>query len=179
MTKNAKVFFHKFHNQFHSLAHFIPVAGPSAHYIHVILPRQSVDDSLGHSLGNGELLTLHGQAAIERSRITKLLGLLNTLRLRQNGRHFPDNIFKYIFWNENAWISVKISLKFVLKGPINNIPASVQIMGWRRPGDKSLSAPVMVCLLTNLYVSLGLNELSQVSATHLKIPMSCRDPTTW
>ena len=36
---------------------------------------------------------------------------------------FPDDIFKSIFLNENIWISVKSSLKFVSKGPINNIPA--------------------------------------------------------
>ena len=35
----------------------------------------------------------------------------------------------------------KISMKFVPKGPINNIPALVQIMAWRRPGDKPLSEP--------------------------------------
>ena len=45
---------------------------------------------------------------------------------------FPDDIFKCIFLNENVWISIKISLKFVPKGPINNIPALVQIMAWRR-----------------------------------------------
>ena len=28
----------------------------------------------------------------------------NTLRPRQNGCHFPDNIFKCIFLNENVWI---------------------------------------------------------------------------
>ena len=54
--------------------------------------------------------------------------LLNTLRTTQNGRHFPDDIFKYIFLNENVWISIKISLKFVPKGPIDNIPALDQIM---------------------------------------------------
>ena len=27
---------------------------------------------------------------------------LNTLRLRQNGRHFPDDIFKCTFLNENV-----------------------------------------------------------------------------
>ena len=32
-----------------------------------------------------------------------------------------------------------ILMNFVLKGPIYNIPASVQIMAWRRPGDKPLS----------------------------------------
>ena len=34
------------------------------------------------------------------------------------GRHFADGIFKYIFLNENQHISIKISLKFVDKGPI-------------------------------------------------------------
>ena len=36
----------------------------------------------------------------------------------------------------------------------------VQIMAWCRPGDKSLSEPMMVSLLTwRIYASLGLNEL--------------------
>ena len=60
---------------------------------------------------------------------------LNTLRPRQNGRHFADDISKSIFVNENVWIPIKFSLKFVPKGPMNNIPALVQIMAWRRPGD--------------------------------------------
>ena len=69
---------------------------------------------------------------------------LNTLRPRQNGRRFADDTFKRIFLNENVRISIKISLKFVPKGPINNIPALVQIMAWRRPGDKPLSEPMLV-----------------------------------
>ena len=64
---------------------------------------------------------------------------LCTLRLRQTGCHIPDDIFKCIFLNENVCILIKISLKFVPKGPINNIPALVQIMAWHRPGDKPLS----------------------------------------
>ena len=78
---------------------------------------------------------------------------LNTLRLRQNGRHFADDTFKPIFLNENIQISIKISLKFVPKVPINNIPALVQIMTWRRPGYKPLSEPMMVCLLTHICVT--------------------------
>ena len=42
-----------------------------------------------------------------------------------NGRHFPDDIFKCIFLNENVLISIKISLKFVPKGQIINIPSLV------------------------------------------------------
>ena len=79
--------------------------------------------------------------------------VLNTLRPRQNGRHFADDIFMCIFLNENVWIAIKISLKFVPKGPINNIPALVQTMAWRRPGDKPLSEPMMVSLLTHICVT--------------------------
>ena len=77
----------------------------------------------------------------------------NTLRPRQNGRHFADDVFKCIFFNENVWISLKISLKFVPKGPINNIPSLVQIMAWHRMGGKPLSEPVMVRLLTHICVT--------------------------
>ena len=75
------------------------------------------------------------------------------LRPRQNGRHFADDTFKHIFLNENVRISIKISLKFVPKVPIDNIPALVQIMAWRRPGDKPLSEPIMVSLLTHICVT--------------------------
>ena len=78
---------------------------------------------------------------------------INTLGPRQNSRHFPDNIYKCIFLNENVWISIKISLKFDPKGPNNNIPALVQIMAWRRPGDKPLSEPMMVSFRTHICVT--------------------------
>ena len=38
---------------------------------------------------------------------------------------FPDDIFKCIFLNENVLILIKISLKFVPKGQINNFPPLV------------------------------------------------------
>ena len=44
-------------------------------------------------------------------------------------------------------------MKFVPKGPINNIPAMVQIMAWRRPGDKPLSEPMVVSLLMHICVA--------------------------
>ena len=81
----------------------------------------------------------------------------NTLSPEQNGSHFPDDIFRFIFLNENVWIQIKIPLKFVHKGPINNIPALVQIMAWRRSGDKPLSEPMVD--YWRIYASLGLNEL--------------------
>ena len=45
---------------------------------------------------------------------------INTLRLRQNGRHFANDLFKRIFVNEKVRIFVQISLKFILECPINN-----------------------------------------------------------
>ena len=88
----------------------------------------------------------------------RLVERLDTLRSRKNGRHFPDNILNYIFWNENQWILIKISLKFVLKGPINKIPGLVlQIMTWHRPGDNPLSEPIMVSLLTYMCHSASMS----------------------
>ena len=78
---------------------------------------------------------------------------LITLRQRPNGRHFPDNIFKCIFLNENVWILITISLKFVPKGPINNILALIQIMAWHGSGDKPLSEPMLVGSLTHICIT--------------------------
>ena len=74
------------------------------------------------------------------------------------GRHKIDAISQTIFsdcifLNENARISLKISLKCAPKVRINNIPALVQIMAWRRPGDKPLSEPMMDSLLTHICVT--------------------------
>ena len=76
----------------------------------------------------------------------------NTLRPRQDGRHFPD-ILKCIFLNGNVWISLTISLKCVRKVRINNIPSLVQIMAWRRPSDKPLSEPIIISLLMHICVT--------------------------
>ena len=77
---------------------------------------------------------------------------LNTLRPRQNARHLAFDIFWRIFLNENVWIPIKMSLKFVSEGPINNVPALVQIMAWCRLGDKPLSEPVMITLPRHVFV---------------------------
>ena len=92
--------------------------------------------------------------------------VLNTLRLRQIGRHFPDAIFGCIFVNENIQISIRISLKFVPKSPINNIPALVLIMAWRPPGDKPLSEPMMIRLLTHIRVTRPQWVKHQVISSH-------------
>ena len=74
------------------------------------------------------------------------------------GRHFLDDIFKCIFLGENVLTSIKISLKFVPKGPIENVLTLLQMMDWCRQGDKPFSEPMIVCLVTHMY-GIGLNDL--------------------
>ena len=78
---------------------------------------------------------------------------LNTMRPRQNGRHFAGDIFKCILLKGNVWLSFKISLKFVPKFWINTFPAWIQTMAWGRPGDKPLSEPMMVNLVMHICVT--------------------------
>ena len=53
---------------------------------------------------------------------------IDRLRPRQNDRYFVDDMFKWIFLNENIWIAIKIPQKFIPRRPINNIPALIEIM---------------------------------------------------
>ena len=76
---------------------------------------------------------------------------INLSPFGQNGRHFADDIFRCIFMNEKLCILMKIWLKFVPKGPIDNNPALVQIMAWCRKGDKPLSQP-MLTRFTDAYM---------------------------
>ena len=110
---------------------------------------------------------------------TTIANSVNTLRPRQNGYHFADNIFKYVFVNENVRISIKISLKFVPKSPFNNISALVEIMAWHRPGTKPISGPMKVSLLTHLcvtrpqWVNLRLNPSRWALSLSFKVTMTC------
>ena len=73
---------------------------------------------------------------------------------------FADNIFKCIFLNENDIIPIQISLKFFPRSPIDNKPALVQVMAWRRIGDKTLPEPMMA-QFTDIYVALGRDKSTQ------------------
>ena len=101
---------------------------------------------------------LHQQQQFQQLQVIRCSNVMygwciNTLRPRQNGRHLSYDIFRWIFLNENVWIPIKISLKIIPKGPINNIPALDQIMAWRRPGDKPLYEPMMVRLPMHICVT--------------------------
>ena len=73
--------------------------------------------------------------------------------------HFTWSLIFYLYsnWgqihlNEDVRILLKVVLKFVPRVQINNIPALLQIMAWHWPGDKPLSEPIMVSLLTHIYM---------------------------
>ena len=72
------------------------------------------------------------------------LYILTHLPLDKIAAILADEIFKRIFLNENFRISIKISLKFVPKGPIDNKSALVQVMAWHWTGDKSLPEAMVV-----------------------------------
>ena len=83
---------------------------------------------------------------------------MGTAQLAHWGRDKTAAIFQTtfsnaFFLNENVCIPLKISLKFVPEVRINSFPALVQIMAWRRPGDKPLSEPMRVNLMTHICVT--------------------------
>ena len=84
--------------------------------------------------------------------------VFNTLRNEaetkwQPFRRWP---FQMHFLNGHVWIWIQSSLKFVPMGPINNIPAMVQIMAWRPIGDNPLSEP-MLTRFTDAYMFTSSN----------------------
>ena len=70
----------------------------------------------------------------------------------QNGSHFADDTFKCIFFNENVRISIGISLKFVPKSPIKNIPEGSQL--WSMLGNGYWKIQIVQIA----YMSLDLND---------------------
>ena len=67
---------------------------------------------------------------IRSKRFLKIVWFVNSSPPGQNGRHIADDIFL----KENVRISIPFSLKFVLKGPIDNKSALVHVMACRLVG---------------------------------------------
>ena len=67
-----------------------------------------------------------------------------------------DDNFRCILFNENDRIPVQISLKFVSRSPIKNIPALVQVMAWHQTGNK----PFPESMLTHICGTTGGGELN-------------------
>ena len=87
-----------------------------------------------------------------------LLTWINTLRPRQEAAIFQTT-FSNDFLNENIYLSIEISFRFVPRSPVNNTPALVQIMAWP---SHYLNQWWLVYWC--IYPSLGLNELTLIPA---------------
>ena len=74
----------------------------------------------------------------------------------QNGRNFPDDIFKCIFVNEEFCILIQISRKFVPKG----IGSGNGLVSNRRQAITWTNADPV---LRRIYTSLGGDELMEIS----------------
>ena len=74
----------------------------------------------------------------------------------QNVNHFADDTFKSIFMIENLCIFIWMTtLKFVPKILIDNKSALIQVMAWRREGDKPLPEPMMTQFIDAYMHHLG------------------------
>ena len=82
---------------------------------------------------------------------------INSCPPGQNDCHFADDIFRCIFVNKKFCILIKILMKFILKGPINNNPSLIQIMAWCWTGDTILSE-AMIALFGDAYMREDYNR---------------------
>ena len=105
--------------------------------------------------------------------ITWAMKLLRHWGRDKMARHFPDDIFTCIFLNDNVWIFVKISLNFVPTGQINNIPALVQIMAWRRPGDNPASREMLDRHWANVVTYVGATSANDVGPAWICPSVQC------
>ena len=86
--------------------------------------------------------------------------------MRHNGRHLADYIFKGVFFNENVWNWIKISLKFVHKGLINKNPSLIRIMTLYHTSHKPLSEAMMaLCACMHHSVSIEASKMADILKT--------------
>ena len=83
---------------------------------------------------------------------------LNAVNWSHWGPDKVDDILQTTFsnafcWMKMFWLQLKFHWVFFPKGPIHNIPALVQIMAWRGPGEKPLSEPMMIILPMHICVT--------------------------
>ena len=69
----------------------------------------------------------------------------------QNGLHLADDLFKYTYMKQKSCVFIRISLKFIPKGPIDNDSALVLVKACRRAGGKPLPEP-MLTQFTDVYM---------------------------
>ena len=81
----------------------------------------------------------------------EMVHVLKSSPLDKMAHILADDYFGWIFLNENDITPIRISLKYVPRSPIDNKPAMVQVMAWRRTGDKPLPE-TMLTQFTDAYM---------------------------
>ena len=86
-------------------------------------------------------------------------------------------------WMKMCEVRLRFQWSLFVTGPINNIPALVQIMAWRRSGDKAFSEPMMVNLPTHICVTRPqwvMENLSHDAMSDIgMVPWSLRDKSSY
>ena len=99
--------------------------------------------------------TMHCKPCYNTSQSLRVLSeallVFNTLRPRQSGFHFVDDIFKCSFMDEIFCILIQISQNFVPQCLIANKAVLVKGMAWYRTGDKPLPG-LMLIQFTDVYM---------------------------
>ena len=90
---------------------------------------------------------------------------INTFRLRQNGHHFADDMFKFILLYKVIMLQLKFDWFIFPKGPIDNPSTLFQVMAWHR-----------TC---RIYASPGLSELMMESKVGCTRKMSTHQYTEY
>ena len=124
-------------------------------WMQIMITHQHCNNYFNNKISNHTMMTLTTMMMLMMLVMVKMMQtmMVDTLRPRQNSCIFQTTISD-AFLYENVWISIPISMKFVLGGPSNIFLALVQIMAWRQPGDKPLSGPMIVRLPTHICVAL-------------------------
>ena len=95
---------------------------------------------------------LHMTRFISFPKATSNLWPFNTLRSRQNGIHFPDDIFKCIFMNNKFCILIPLLMRFAPKGQVINKSALVPVIAWHQPTKNSLITAVIFSEFAHLFL---------------------------
>ena len=136
---------------------------PSRTSVHGRLPRPALTDFWNNRRKEAvPFVSKVHPSGPSRPALTNFWNKRRPIRPRQNGRRFPDDVFKCIFLNENISTSIKISLKFVPKVPIlqySSIGSYIGLAPFRR--QAIIWTRQWWLVYWRIYASLGLNELTE------------------
>ena len=119
------------HNESWAVWIHLPLLAPNACFVFYICTTRAGESFAKTFVANPEILENICFLLSDRQTILRVYNQQGTwhnrdscvwlILLGHDGRHFADNIFRCIFVNEKLRIVIKISLKFVPNGPIDNI----------------------------------------------------------